>query len=231
MRTPTIPGGRAAGGSVSRAMVLTQSSSLQLVLDLVGVFVFALSGGLVGVRKRLDMLGVIVLAGMSGLGGGVVRDLLIGVTPPVGVSDWRLMGVCVLAGACAFVLHPEVSRIARLVRLLDAAGLALFCVAGSMKALAHGMGGTTAVFVGVLTAVGGGLMRDVTVGQVPEVLRRELYAVPALLGSSLVVLAHHTRHDTVAVLWGCVVVVFVLRIVAVILDLNAPQPLRTGDRS
>lgn len=211
-------------------MVLTQSHSLQLVLDLVGVFVFALSGGLVGVRKRLDVLGVIVLAGMSGLGGGVLRDLLIGQTPPVGVSDWRLMGVCVVAGICAFVLHPEVSRIARLVRILDAAGLALFCVAGSIKALSYGMGATTSIFVGVLTAVGGGLMRDVIVGQVPEVLRRELYAVPALLGSSLVVVAHESHHYSVPVLWCCVVIVFVLRIVAVILDLNAPQPLRTGDR-
>lgn len=212
-------------------MVLTQSSSLQLILDLIGVFVFALSGGLVGVRKRLDVFGVIILSGMAGLGGGVLRDLLIGQTPPVGVSDWRLMGMCVVAGLCVFVLHPEVSRIARLVRLLDAAGLALFCVAGSLKALAFGAGNTTAVFVGVLTAIGGGLMRDVLVGQVPEVLRRELYAVPALLGSSLVVLAHETSFFTVPVLWGCVCVAFALRMVAVVLDLNAPQPLRTGDRS
>lgn len=211
-------------------MVLTSSSSLQLLFDLVGVFVFALSGALVGVRKRLDLLGITVLAGVSGLGGGVVRDLLIGQTPPVGVSDWRLMGVCVLAGICTFLLHPEMSRISRLVRVLDAAGLALFCVAGSIKAISVGAGATTSIFVGVLTAVGGGLIRDVIVGQVPEVLRRELYAVPALLGSSLVVLAHHTGHFSAPVLWGCVFVSFALRIVAVILDLNAPQPLRTGDR-
>ncbi|CAM2983878.1 MULTISPECIES: trimeric intracellular cation channel family protein [Dermacoccus] len=212
-------------------MVLTQSGSLQLLLDLIGVFVFALSGGLVAVRKRLDILGVVILSGMAGLGGGVLRDLLIGQTPPVGVSDWRLMGVCVLAGLCAFTLHPEMSRIARLVRLLDAAGLALFCVAGSIKALAYGAGATTAIFVGVLTAIGGGLMRDVIVGQVPEVLRRELYVVPALLGSSLVVIAHETPYYTVPVLWGCVFVAFALRMIAVVLDLNAPQPLRTGDRS
>ena len=212
-------------------MVLTQSGSLQLLLDLIGVFVFALSGGLVAVRKRLDILGVVILSGMAGLGGGVLRDLLIGQTPPVGVSDWRLMGVCVLAGLCAFTLHPEMSRIARLVRLLDAAGLALFCVAGSIKALAYGAGATTAIFVGVLTAIGGGLMRDVIVGQVPEVLRRELYVVPALLGSSLVVIAHETPYYTVTVLWGCVFVAFALRMIAVVLDLNAPQPLRTGDRS
>lgn len=211
--------------------MLTSNVSLQLVLDLVGVFIFALSGGLVGVRKRLDLIGLIVLSGAAGLGGGVVRDILIGATPPSGVSDWKLMTVCILAAICTFFLHPEMSRIARLVRILDAAGLALFCVTGAVKALEYGMGDTTAVFVGVLTAVGGGLIRDVMVGQVPEVLRRELYAVPALIGSSIVVCAHQFGHLNALFLWAGVLVAFSVRIVAVILDLNAPQPLRTGDRS
>lgn len=212
-------------------MALVHNHTLQLTMDLVGVFVFALSGALVGVRKRLDIVGVVVLSGVAGLGGGVLRDLLIGATPPVGVSDWRLMGACVLAGVVSFWLHPEMSRISRLVRVLDAAGLALFCVSGSLKALSVGAAPTTAIFVGVLTGVGGGLIRDVIVGQVPEVLRRELYAIPALLGSAAVVTASHLGHLSMAVVWGCVVVVFVIRMLAVVLDLNAPQPLRTGDRS
>ena len=212
-------------------MMLTSNVSLQLVLDLLGVFVFALSGGLVGVRKQLDLFGLIVLSGVAGLGGGVLRDVLIGATPPVGVSDWRLMGVCILAGVCVFVLHPEVSRIARLVRLLDAAGLALFCVTGSVKALQYGMEDTTAVFVGVLTAVGGGLVRDVMVGQVPEVLRRELYAVPALVGSSAVVVAHNLHLNPALSVWCAIALAFTMRILAVVLNLNVPGPLRTGERS
>ena len=212
-------------------MVLTSNVSLQLAGDLAGVFVFALSGGLMGVRKRLDLIGIMVLSGAAGLGGGVVRDVLIGAIPPAGVSDWKLMGVCGLAAICTFVLHPEMSRIARLVRILDAAGLALFCVTGSVKALDYGMGDTTAVFVGVLTAVGGGLIRDVMVGRVPEVLRRELYAIPALLGSSIVVIAHEVGDLSPLVMWIAMLVTFATRIIAVILDLNAPQPLRRGDRS
>lgn len=212
-------------------MMLTSNVSLQLVLDLTGVFIFALSGGLVGVRKNLDLVGITVLAGAAGLGGGVLRDVLIGATPPAGVADWRLMGVCVLAAICTFVLHPEVGRIARLVRLLDAAGLALFCVTGAVKALDYGMGNTTAVFVGVLTAVGGGVIRDVVVGQVPEVLRRELYVIPALLGSSIVVAAASMNMLQPLVMWIAVLAAFAVRMAAVMLDLNVPQALRTGERS
>lgn len=211
--------------------MLTANSDLQLVLDLVGVFVFALSGGLVAVRKRLDLVGVVVLAWVAGLGGGMIRDVLIGDTPPVGVSDWRLMLAACLAGLITFVIHPRVERIARLVRVLDAAGLALFAVSGAMKAVLFAVSPVTAVVVGVITAAGGGLMRDVIVGQVPEVLRHELYAVPALLGSLVIVVAAEAQHLTTLVVWAAVVLVFAVRMAAVVLDLNAPRPLRTGDPS
>lgn len=211
--------------------MLTANTDLQLILDLVGVFVFALSGGLVAVRKRLDIVGVIVLAWVAGLGGGVMRDLLIGDVPPVGVSDWRLMAAACVAGVLTFWLHPGVARISRLVRVLDAAGLAVFAVAGSMKAVLFNVAPVTALVVGVVTAVGGGLLRDVIVGQVPEVLRRELYAVPALLGAVVIVVAAELDHLTSLVVWCAVLVVFVVRMTAVVLDLNAPQPFRTGDPS
>ena len=209
--------------------MLTQDAQLQLILDLVGVFVFALSGGLVAVRKRLDLFGVLVLSGAAALGGGVMRDLLIGAVPPVGLSDWRLIAAASLAGLVTFLFHPGVARISKLVRILDAAGLAAFAVAGSLKALGAGTGPMTAVLVGAITAVGGGMLRDLLGGQVPEVLRRELYAVPALLGSAVVVLAFRAHHLTEAVVWSAVALVFAVRMVAVLLDLNAPTPLRTGD--
>jgi len=209
--------------------MLTQDAQLQLILDLVGVFVFALSGGLVAVRKRLDLFGVLVLAGAAALGGGVMRDLLIGATPPVGLSDWRLIATASLAGVVTFLFHPGVARISKLVRILDAAGLAAFAVAGARKALGAGTGPMSAVLVGAITAIGGGILRDVLAGQVPEVLRRELYAVPALLGATVVVLAYRMHHLTETVVWSAVVLVFVVRMTAVVLDLNAPTPLRTGD--
>ncbi len=156
------------------------------VLELVGVFAFALSGGLAGVRRRFDLLGVIVLAGAAGLGGGVLRDLLIGVTPPVGVSDWRLIVVVCVAALVTFRFGPKVERRGRLVRRLDAVGLGFFAVAGTLKALEHGQSGLTSVLVGTLTGVGGGVIRDILADQVPDLLAaRELYAIPALVGSAL----------------------------------------------
>jgi uncharacterized membrane protein YeiH len=209
--------------------MLTFDAHLQLALDLVGVFAFALSGGLVAVKKRLDLFGVLVLAGAAALGGGVLRDLLIGHTPPVGISDWRLLTSALVAGLVTFLYHPGVERISRFVRVLDAAGLAVFAIGGSLKALGAGMDPLTSVIVGGITAVGGGIVRDVLAGQVPEVLRREMYALPALLGSALVVTAHHFDVVTPLVIWGCVALVFAVRMVAVVLDVHAPKPLRTGD--
>jgi uncharacterized membrane protein YeiH len=208
--------------------MLTQDAQLQLILDLVGVFVFALSGGLVAVRKRLDLFGVLVLAGAAALGGGVMRDLLIGATPPVGLSDWRLIATASLAGVVTFLFHPGVARISKLVRILDAAGLAAFAVAGALKALGAGTGPMTAVLVGAITAIGGGILRDLLAGQVPEVLRRELYAVPATLGSIVVVVAAQLGSLQDWVLWTAAGLVFALRILAVRLDLNAPTPLRSN---
>jgi uncharacterized membrane protein YeiH len=157
-------------------------------------------------QLALDLFGVLVLAAAAALGGGVLRDLLIGRIPPVGISDWRLLTAAGVAGLATFVDPPGVERISRLVRVPDAAGLAVFAVSGSLIALGAGLA-----------------------GQVPEVLRREMYALPALIGSSLIVTAHHFDVVTPAPIWGSVAVVFTLRMVAVVLDVHAPKPLRTGD--
>ncbi len=209
--------------------MLTVHANLSLALDLVGVFAFALSGGLVAVKKRLDLFGVLVLSGAAALGGGVMRDVLIGRLPPVGLTDWRLLACALTAGLVTFLYHPGVERISRFVRVLDAAGLAVFAIGGSLTALGAGLEPLTSVIIGGITAVGGGIVRDVLAGQVPEVLRREMYAVPALLGSALLVTAHHFDLITPVVIWGCVALVFAMRMTAVVLDVHAPQPLRTGD--
>lgn len=203
--------------------------SAQLLLDLVGVFVFALTGGLIAVKKEFDLFGVLFLAMASALGGGVVRDVLIGDLPPVGISDWRLLVAAGLGGLVPFVTRPGVERITRLVRILDAVGLAAFAVSGSLKAVSFtNIPPTAAALVGLCTAVGGGMIRDVLAGQVPEVLRRELYALPALMGASIVVVAAQLGMLNDVVLWGAVLFVFAVRIAAVRLDLHAPTPLQPG---
>lgn len=213
---------------------------VQLLLDILGVFVFALSGALVAVRKGLDLIGVIVLAWVAGLGGGILRDVLLGATPPVGVSDWRLMVPVLVAGGLTFLWYRRLrtlvggrpgvrlSLLGRLIRTTDAVGLSFFAVSGALKALQYDSGALTAVLLGVVTAVGGGALRDVLAGQVPEVLRRELYAVPALIGAAVVVFADSLGILNQIVVWGAVLLVFAIRMTAVALDLNAPTALRTS---
>jgi uncharacterized membrane protein YeiH len=179
-----------AAGPTSVRGVLTP---LQLALDLGGVFVFALSGALVGVRNRLDVLGILMLAGLTGLGGGVARDVLIGAVPPANLADWRYLLVPALAGIITFRFHPRIGRIERHIHTFDALGLGLFCVTGALKALQHGLNPVAAVLLGMLTAVGGGILRDVVAGRTPLVVRNdEVYALAALAGAGVVVLAWET---------------------------------------
>ena len=160
-----------------------------VVLDLVGIFVFAISGALVAVRKELDVFGVLVLAGTTGLGGGFLRDVLIGATPPAALADWRYLLVPVAAGLLTFFFHPAVGPDGALVNVLDAFGLALFCVTGALKALDYGLGPVPAALMGMVTGIGGGMLRDVLAGRVPVVFRGELYATPALAGAAIAVAA------------------------------------------
>ncbi|WNL48148.1 trimeric intracellular cation channel family protein [Dyella sp. BiH032] len=160
---------------------------LLLVLDLLGTFVFALSGAVTGVRRQLDLFGVLVLSFAAGNAGGITRDLLIGATPPAAIADWRYLGVSVLAGVITFYRYPVIDRLKHPVLMSDAAGLALFAVAGAQKALAHGLNPPMAALLGMLTGVGGGILRDVLVSEIPAVLRADLYAVAALAGASIVV--------------------------------------------
>jgi uncharacterized membrane protein YeiH len=165
----------------------TEPSTTLVVLDLVGIFVFAISGGLVAVRKGLDVFGVLVLAGTTGLGGGFLRDVLIDATPPAALQDWRYLMVPVAAGLLAFWYHPALGRMERAVNLLDAFGLGLFCVTGALKAMDYGLGPAPAALMGMVTGIGGGMLRDLLAGRVPAVFRGELYATPALAGAAVVV--------------------------------------------
>lgn len=157
------------------------------VLDFVGTFVFAISGGLVAMRHRLDLFGVLALSVAAATAGGIVRDLLIGATPPASLLDWRYFAVSTLAGLLTFYRHQQVERVRNPVQLFDAVGLALFAVIGADKAIAHGVGPLGAVILGMVTGIGGGVVRDILVAQVPNVLKRELYAVAAAVGALVVV--------------------------------------------
>lgn len=196
--------------------------TLLLVLDLVGVFVFAVSGAMLAVQKRLDLFGVLVLGLATAIGGGLARDVLLGATPPAALRDARYLLVPLAGGLLAFVAHPQVARLATTVRVFDAAGLGLFTVAGTTKALAYGLGPVAAAALGVLTGIGGGVLRDVLVGEVPAVLRTEIYAVAALAGAAVVVVAERAGVDGPASAAGAALLVFALRMVSVRRGWSAP---------
>jgi len=202
--------------------------TIVLALDLAGTFVFALSGAAVGIRRKLDLFGVLVLAFVAATAGGITRDVLIGATPPAAILDWRYLAATVVAGLLMFFSYPMrgryqiEERLRHPILVLDAVGLSLFAVAGALKALAFQLGPIEAVLIGILTAVGGGVVRDVLAAEVPVVLRSELYAVAALIGAAVVVAGRHLQLSTeVAALAGAAAC-FAVRLTAIWRRWNLP---------
>jgi uncharacterized membrane protein YeiH len=197
------------------------SPDLILVLNLVGTFAFGISGGLAAVRKRLDVFGAVVLAAVVGLAGGIMRDVLIGVRPAT-LGDWRYLTAAGGAGLLTAFAHPVLGRIQRPIDTLDAAGLSVFCVTGAATALAHGLGTLEAIILGAMTGIGGGIVRDVLVREIPIVLRGSLYAIPALIGAGIVVLAYRQGNYSTAFPIVGAAVCFAIRMAGLRYDLSLP---------
>ena len=155
------------------------------VLDLAGTFAFALSGAVAARERGLDWFGVGVIAFSVACGGGVLRDLCIGAIPPAGLADWRYLATAIAAAVIAAASKGLVERLAHPVTLFDTLGLGLFAVTGAQKALLFGANAEVAVLLGMVTAVGGGVARDVLLNRVPVILRREIYASAALVGAAI----------------------------------------------
>ena len=197
--------------------------ALILALDLVGTFVFALAGATAGVRRRLDIFGVLVLSFVTASAGGVTRDLLIGAVPPAALSDWRYFATAMLAGLVTFLWYPTIERLRTPVRMFDAAGLALFAVAGAGKSLAYGLHPFAAALLGMLTGIGGGMLRDILLAEVPAVLRSDLYAVAALAGAGVVVIGAALALPQTATALAGAVLCFALRMLAIRYDWHLPR--------
>lgn len=195
-----------------------------VVMDLLGIFVFAITGALVGVRKELDVFGVLVLAGATGLGGGFLRDVLLGAVPPASLADWRYLMVPLAAGLLTFVFHPTIGRMERVLNVFDAFGLALFCVTGALKATAFGLGPVPAALMGMVTGIGGGMVRDLLAGRVPIIFRGELYATPALAGAAIAVALERLDQPWWVVAVAGAGVCLVWRLLAMWRHWQAPMP-------
>ncbi|MDX1443317.1 MAG: trimeric intracellular cation channel family protein [Gammaproteobacteria bacterium] len=194
-----------------------------LILDLLGTFVFALSGGMAALRYRLDLFGVLVLSFAAATAGGIARDVFIGAIPPNALVDWRYIAVSSAAGLTCFFQATLINRLTNPVRLFDALGLSVFAVAGSLKTLDFGLSPLTAIFLGMLTGIGGGMVRDILVARTPMVLRSELYALAALAGSAVVVAGEAldvpTRYSAIAGALLC----FGMRMLAIRYGWGLPQ--------
>ena len=189
-------------------------NALLVGFDLGGTFVFALSGAVAGIKHRLDLFGVLVLSFAAGNSGGIARDVMIGAHPPAAISDWRYIAVSILAGLITFYWYQVISRLKSPVLVFDAAGLALFAVSGAGKALAFHAGPVAATLLGMLTGIGGGMVRDILVTEIPTVLRTELYAVAALIGAAVLVLGARLQLPTSATAVTGAVLCFGLRFIA-----------------
>ncbi len=205
-------------------MPVTEFATTLVVIDLTGIFVFAVSGALVAVRKNLDLFAALVLGGVTGLGGGFIRDVLIGATPPAALSDWRYLLVPVAAGLLTFFFHASVGRLERVVTIFDAFGLALFCVTGALKAVDYGLGPLPAALLGMVTGIGGGILRDVLAGRVPVIFEGALYATPALAGALVAVLLDRTDLPLVVVAAAGFSTCLGFRLLALVRGWSAPLP-------
>ena len=192
-------------------------------LDLAGTFAFAISGAVAARGRGLDWFGVMVISFTVACGGGVLRDLCIGAVPPAGWTDWRYLAVSMAAAVMAIAANPLVVRLAHPVILFDSIGLGLFAVTGAQKAMIYGHNAEVAVLLGVATAVGGGVARDVLLNRVPVILQREIYASAALVGAGIEVVGERMGWMSSGRTWFALAACFALRYLSLRYQWNLPR--------
>lgn len=193
-------------------------------LDLAGTFAFAVSGATAARQRGLDLFGICAIAFTVACGGGIIRDVCIGAIPPAGLATWYYLATAIVAAGMTIGLYPVVQRLNRPVLLFDAAGLSLFTVTGAQKALSYGHNGQVAVLLGIITAVGGGVLRDILLNRIPVILEKEIYASAALAGAMIVVSGNYLNvlpGDWIAII--ALIICFTLRMLALRYHWNLPS--------
>lgn len=197
--------------------------ALYYILDLAGTFVFAISGATAAKQRGLDLFGICAIAFTVACGGGIIRDLCIGAIPPAGLTNWRYLAVAIIAAGMTISLYPYVLRLNRPVLFFDALGLSLFAVTGAQKSLAYGHNAEVAVLLGITTAVGGGILRDILLNRIPVILEKEIYASAALIGALIMVLGNYLKwlsSDWISII--AIIICFALRLLALRFHWNLP---------
>ena len=193
------------------------------LLDLFGTFIFAVSGAFRAVKYELDILGVYVLALVTGIGGGIIRDLLIGAVPPAALMNESYFLVCIAGGLLVFLAAPHIARIWNVFLVCDALGLGVFTAVGALKGLHAGLGVAGVMLTGTLTAIGGGMIRDILVREIPLVLHRDIYATAALLGSLFLYIASRLGMPDRWILWTVIILTTGSRLLAMRFRFRLPR--------
>ena len=189
--------------------------TLTFALNLMGTFAFGLSGGILAVRKQMDLFGVLVLSVATGLGGGIMRDIVLGHIPPATLTDWRYLAAAGLAGLLVFLWFSKVVHHGKFLTTFDAVGLSIFTVTGTTIALNAGLGPAPASLLGMLTGVGGGVLRDVLAAEIPLIFRSEVYAVASILGAVIIIVASQVGFSGIPAETLAALATFTLRMVSV----------------
>lgn len=199
------------------------------LMDIIATFVFAVSGGFRAVKHELDLLGVLVLSTATGIGGGVIRDVIFGTTPPLSFCDENYLLVCILAGLTVFLIAPRIARRWDMVLIADAVGLGLFTAIGAEKAISMGLGPIGIMLSGAITATGGGIIRDILVREIPDVLRTDFYATASIAGGALFYLSIRLGTDSFQAFIISLLFTISLRLIAMYAGFKLPKVRRLPD--
>ena len=191
--------------------------------EIIGTIAFAISGALIGIRKKLDLFGVIFLAVTTAVGGGIFRDILIGITPPTAFINPTACIISIITALVVFFFYDEkFNKLEKIVTISDALGLGVFTAVGCRTAMLHNVDGIFAVvFMGMCTGVGGGIVRDILVKDIPFVLKKEIYAIASIIGALFYYLIRQYFSDIIS-LYTCCLLIFVIRLLAIKFNINLP---------
>jgi len=192
-------------------------------LDIFGTFAFAVSGAFRAVKYEFDLLGVLILALVTGLAGGITRDVILGATPPAAMIDYCYVLTCISGGMCVFLAAPKIAQQWDYVMIADAIGLSVFTVIGAGKAELYNSTPLTIIFMAMLTACGGGILRDILVKEIPSILKSDFYASAAIIGGACFVLLGYTGINDSYRLALTIAITFVLRITAMRYGISLPR--------
>jgi len=191
--------------------------------EIIGTIAFAISGALIAIRKRLDLFGVIFLAVTTAVGGGIFRDILIGITPPTAFINPTACIISIITALVVFFFYDEkFNKLEKIVTISDALGLGVFTAVGCRTAMLHNVDAIFAVvFMGMCTGVGGGIVRDILVKDIPFVLKKEIYAIASIIGALFYYLIHQYFSDIIS-LYICCLLIFAIRLFAIKFNINLP---------